>query len=144
MGKGLHCVGSAVILPLREATCPVGLCAAAPLAGWEPQVPSCSHGVAQWNLLWALCSLLRTVRLLPALMASSVSFWFKLRSLCVLQASQPSRSGGKAPGPVCLVTNVHSSPGCPGSDLSARRKDRNLVPSFLSHPHTHSCIRTKL
>lgn len=142
MGKGLHCVGSAM-LPLWEAVS-CGICAAVPPPCWpgwlEPQVPSCSHAVAQWNLLWALCSLLRTVGLLPAHLASCVFSRFKPRSHWQgFQASQPSRNAGKPSGPVCLVTSMHSTPGCPGSDLSARRKDRNLIPSFLSHPHTHSC-----
>lgn len=114
--------------------------ASAGLAGWEPHVPSCTHGVALCNLLWAFCSLLRPTGLLPAHMASSVSSWFKARSLFASFSGFPAQLKwrGKPTGPVCSLTNMHSSPGCPGSDLSARRKDRNLTPSFLSHPHTHS------
>lgn len=60
MGKGLvHCVGSTATLVFWETIWLLDLCAAVFLQALvllhgSPTAPFCSHGVAQWNLLWAL------------------------------------------------------------------------------------------
>lgn len=134
MGKGLQCTWAAVVLPLWEPVCPLGtcvsfgnscvlwepmcpagLCAVVPCKCWPgwvgATVPSCSHGVAPWNLLLALCSLLRTIKLLPAPVASSVSSWFKPRSLFASFSGSPAQQRRRgSPLAQCVWSQTSTAP----------------------------------
>ena len=89
-----------------------------------------------------LCeTLLRAVRLLPAHMASSLSSHFKPRNTFASFSSFPALSKRRGSTLAqCIRSQTHTTPrDADESYLGARRKDRALAPSFLSHPHTCSC-----